>query len=423
MDSSVRLIDACRVCGRNDWLDVLDFGDTTLANGFIDPPAAGEPEPKYPLEVVVCRHCWLMTLRHVVDPEVLFRDYVYVTSDSDLITEHMRHIVEAAGAQASLAAGDLVVELGSNIGTQLGMFAEQGYRVVGVDPARNLAEIANARGIETLPTFFGEGSAAAVQERHGLAKLVVGRQCFAHINDVHDVLRGVTGVLAEDGVVVIEVPYLLNLLDENQFDTIFHEHLSYYSFGTLRTLFAAHGLRMVNVERAPVHGGSIVVFGARETSAHTPAPAVAELLVLEESRSLYTERAYREFAARTTRTIGAIGEFVRGLAAAGKRVAGYGAPSKGCALLEFCGITAEHLEYVTDTTVAKQGRLTPHTHVPVWSPEQAATQPPDYFLLLAWNYAEEIIAKEHRFLENGGRIIVPIPEPRVVSGPVAEKAA
>ncbi len=410
----VRREDTCRVCGADDWLEVISFGAHELANGFIDPVERPE-EPKYPLDVVVCRSCWLMTLRHVVDPEVLFGDYVYLTSDSDLMVGHMRRLATSAVERFGLRPGDLVVELGSNIGTQLGFFQEAGLRVTGVDPARNLVAIANERGVESVPAFFGAESAAAVRREKGTARFMLGRQCFAHIHDVHDVLDGVTTLLAPDGVVAIEVPYLLNLIEESQFDTIFHEHLSYYSLSTLQTLFARHGLRVVDVERAPVHGGSIVVYGSPEGSPQPVRPAVGELLALEAERGLTGEQAFKDFAETSRQVMTGLRELVRGLVADGARVAGYGTPSKGCALLQFTGLGADELVFTSDTTPMKQGRLTPGTHVPVVSPEQARTDPPDYYLLLAWNYADEIIRKERAFLEAGGKFIVPIPEPRVVS--------
>jgi novobiocin biosynthesis protein NovU/D-mycarose 3-C-methyltransferase len=211
------------------------------------------------------------------------------------------------------------------------------------------------------------------------------------------------------------VPYLVDLLDQNQFDTIFHEHLSYYSVGTLSRLFQAHGLRVVDVRRANVHGGSIVVFASRVAARRHPEPAVAELLALEAERGLSTERPYLELAERTRRVTSQLRDLVRGLVADGKRVAGYGAPSKGCTLLQMCGLGAADIEFCSDTTPMKHGKVLPGTHIPVWSPEQAREFPPDYYLLLAWNYAEDIIRNEQAFLDRGGRFIVPIPEPRIVS--------
>jgi len=411
----VRDVGACRVCGGRDWLDVISFGPVELANGFLDSAPQYPSEPKYPLDVVACRDCWLMCLRHVVDPEVLFADYIYVSQQSAVLNGHMRDIVGWCTEKAGLAAGDLVVELGSNVGMQLELFAERGLRVVGVDPARNLAQVANDRGIETIGDFFGPAVCTTIARDKGLASLVLGRQCFAHIDDVHNVLDGVDAVLAPGGMLVIEVPYLVNLLDENQFDTIFHEHQSYYSVGTLSRLFHSHGLEVVDVQRANVHGGSVVVFASPLAAGRTPSAAVAAIRALEEERGLATERPYLEFAERVRRVTAAIRGMVRDLVADGKRVAGYGAPSKGCTLLQLCGLGAGDLEFCSDTTPNKQGKVLPGTHIPVWSPAQARQRPPDYYLLLAWNFAADIIRNEREFLEHGGRFIVPIPEPRIVS--------
>ncbi|MFD7744880.1 class I SAM-dependent methyltransferase [Streptomyces sp. NPDC059698] len=413
--------ETCRVCGADDWTEVISFGSLPLANGFVDPADADEAQDVFPLDVIVCRSCRLMTLRHVVDPEALFKHYVYVSSDSDQIREHMAHIVELATRRAGLASGDLVVELGSNVGTQLAMFQEAGMRVAGVDPAANLAEIANARGVPTDPDFFGPGPAGRIASEQGRAKAVIGRQCFAHIDDVHRILDGVDAVLDDDGVLVIEVPYLLNLLDENQFDTIYHEHLSYFSLHTLRHLFGMHGLRIIDVERVAVHGGSIAVVAARESAARTPEPSVAALLGLEEERGLLTEAPYRAFAERVTHVTEAVRTLVRGLAADGHRVAGYGAPSKGTQLLMACGLTADDITVCGDTTPLKHGKLLPGNRIPVLPPDEVAATEPDYYLLLAWNYTEEVVRKERRFLEAGGKFIVPIPEPRIISAQSAKE--
>ncbi|MFI9203878.1 class I SAM-dependent methyltransferase [Streptomyces sp. NPDC053048] len=422
MQGEVKRVAACRVCGADDWIEVISFGAMPPANGFLEP--AGEDglpaEPAHPTDVVLCRACRLMCLRHVVDPETLFRDYVYVSSDSEQMRRHMRRIVELGIHAGELADGDLVVELGSNVGTQLGFFQEAGLRVVGVDPAANLAARANARGIETHPAFFGPEPAARIAHDKGRARLVLGRQCFAHIDDVHNVLKGVGEVLAPEGALIIEVPYLVDLLDHNQFDTIYHEHLSYFSLTTLGRLFAAHGLRITDVERVAVHGGSIAVVATPESAARPPQPSVAALLDLEHGRGLHTERPYLEFADRVRALTRAIGETVRELAAGGATVAGYGAPSKGSALLLMCGLGPREVRFCGDTTPMKHGKLLPGTHIPVCSPEEAAAREPDYYLLLAWNYAEEIIRKERAFLERGGRFIVPIPEPVIVSADDAD---
>lgn len=415
MREVIRRVDRCRVCGLDDWLEVTDFGDMALANGFLDPSADLSVEARFPMELIACRGCWLVSMRHVVDPEVLFRHFVWVSSDSDQMLRHNQQVVEWTTEKAGLIPGSVVVEMGSNVGTQLAMFAEAGFHTIGVDPARNLAEIANERGVPTIADFFGPQVAEPILRDHGRADLVLGRQCFAHIDDVHNVLDGVDAVLAPEGVLVIEVPYLLDLVEESQFDTIYHEHLSYYSAGTFKVLFESHGFRLIDVERARVHGGSILVFAARADSSHEPAPAVARILAKEERAGLCGEQAFLEFGRAAKETIGAVGDFVRARVAEGARVAGYGCPSKGTTLLQACGLTTAEVDFVSDNTPFKQGKLLPGTHIPVRSPEEAREAEPDYYLLLAWNYAEEIVAKERAYLDRGGKFIVPIPWPRVVT--------
>lgn len=415
MQDIVRPIEKCRVCGHNDWLDVISFGSTPLAGNLLGEEDDPANEPRFPLEVVLCRKCSLMTLRHVIEPDILFGHYLYVASNAGSIIEHMRRLVELCIDRIGLTSNDLVVEFGSNTGAHLELFQEAGMRVVGVDPARNLAEIANDRGVETIPSGFTSEVGQRIAAEHGPARLVFGRQCFAHIPDIHEVLNGVSTLLAPDGLFFVEVPYLVELLANNQFDTIFHEHLSYFSLAALCTLFESHGLRVVDVHTAEVHGGSIVVFAAPATADYEVRLAVTEMLAEERRQGIAEEHTYRDFAERTERVRTQIRELVSGLVAEGKSVAGYGAPTKGSALLDACGLGHDEIRFCSDTTTLKQGKVFPGSRIPIWSPERASGQVPDYYLLLAWNYAPEIIEKERSFLDNGGRFIVPIPEPRVIS--------
>jgi C-methyltransferase len=415
MQDTVRPITECRVCGHNDWLDVVSFGSTPLAGNLLGKEDDKADETLFPLDVVVCRRCWLMTLRHVIEPNVLFGHYLYVASDASSIIQHMRQLVELCIQRIGLTDKDLVVEFGSNTGAHLELFKQAGLRVIGVDPARNLADIANGRGVETIPAGFTTKVGQEIATGHGPARLVFGRQCFAHIHDIHEVLNGVSAVLAPDGLFFVEVPYLVELLANNQFDTIFHEHLSYFSLSALCRLFESHGLRVVDVHTADVHGGSIVVFAAPVAADYEVRPAVAEMLAEERRQGIAEERTYRKFAERTERVRAQIRELVRGVVAEGKSVAGYGAPTKGSVLLNACGLGHEDVRFCSDTTTLKQGKILPGSRIPIWSPEQASDHVPDYYLLLAWNYAPEIISREKSFLKNGGRFIVPIPEPRVIS--------
>jgi novobiocin biosynthesis protein NovU/D-mycarose 3-C-methyltransferase len=420
MDSAVTRIDSCRVCGNEDLTDVISFGLAPLADGFLDPDPTYASEQRYPLDLVRCPDCGLVCLRHVVRPDLLFEDYAYVSSGSETMSQHMHMLVKHCIERYDLAAGDLVVEVGSNIGLHLANFAWRGMRVLGVDPARNLAEVANLNGIETLPLYFGRDLGGRIRVESGPARLVLGRHVVAHINDLTDLLQGVRHLLDDRGVFVMECPYLFDLLQANQFDTIYHEHLSYFCVRTLARLAELNRMRVIEVRRVPVHGGSVVVTMAPMESGWAVDPSVAAALRLEDESRLADASTYEEFADRVRNVIPAVTTLVRDLVADGRRVAGYGAPAKGTMMLSACGFGPQDVEYCTDTTVIKQGKVVAGSHIPVRAPAHAARVPPDYYLMLAWNYSEEILRKEQAFLDRGGRFIIPIPYPRVVSAPAAK---
>ncbi len=412
---NVSVVLECRVCGKSDWQEVVSFGPVPLADSFLQPADTYDDEPCYPLGVISCRSCRLMSLTHVVSPETLYTVYPYTTSDSETMKRHMRFVVDLCRERFEIPAGDFVVEIGSNTGSQLLAFRDAGMRVLGIDPARNIATVANGRGIETLPEFFGAETAHRLRQDYGVARLILGRHVFAHIDDIAGVADGVRELLSPDGVFAIEVPYAVDMLERNEWDTIYHEHLSYFAVGTLVTLFERHGLQVVDVERLPVHGGSILVSIARPDGRWTPRPVVAELLALEEQVGLHEDATYERFAENVARIREELPALVKRLVSEGNRIAGYGAPAKGNTLLNVCGLGPDELEFCCDTTEFKQGLVLPGTHIPVRDPEYAAEHAPDYYLLLAWNYAEEIIGKERAFLANGGKFIVPNPKPTIIS--------
>jgi SAM-dependent methyltransferase len=412
---SARQVTRCRVCDANDWQDVVSFGPVPLANGFLEPAESYDDEPYYPLGVLSCRSCRLMSVTHVVDPEVLYRTYPYVTSDSETITRHMQYVARSCRERFGLTADSFVVELGSNTGAQLRAFADAGLRTLGVDPARNLAAIANARGVETLPEFFSADTARHISRTYGAASLILGRHVFAHIDDLTGVLHGVRELLAPGGVFAVEVPYAGDLVEKNAFDTIYHEHLSYFTIRSLAALFDRHGMRVFDVERMPVHGGSIFVSVSHGDGPWPVRPSVGEFLAGESAANLYDDAAYRTFAGNVRQLTEDLTALVRRLRGEGKRIAGYGASAKGNTILNVAGIGRADLEFCSDTTELKQGKVLPGTHVPVCSPQEAERRAPDLYLLLAWNYAEEIIRREVKFLQDGGRFIIPIPTPSVIS--------
>ncbi|WP_326808990.1 class I SAM-dependent methyltransferase [Streptomyces sp. NBC_01775] len=414
-ESWAQQIRECRACGSTDWQNVVSLGQVPLANGFLEQGLSYEDEPRFPLAVVSCRDCRLLSLTHVVDPAVLFREYLYVTSPSDTMRRHMRRVADLCEERFGIPAGSLVVEMGSNTGEQLAAFQDDRMRVLGVDPARALAAVATERGVPTLPDFFSATSGERIREEHGPARLVLGRHVFAHIDDIADVAAGVRRLLRSDGVFAIEVPYALDMLERNEFDTIYHEHLSYFMVDTLATFFARHGLRVVDVEHLGVHGGSILVFVGHQDGPWPTRPVVDQMREKEQRAGLHEDAMYTGFAQTVEETRHTLTRLVGELRAEGRTIAGYGAPAKGNTLLTTCGLSNDQVEFCTDTTELKQGKVLPGTHVPVRSPAYGEEHPPDYYLLLAWNYSEEILRKERDYLESGGRFIVPIPRPRVVT--------
>ncbi|WP_018681831.1 class I SAM-dependent methyltransferase [Actinokineospora enzanensis] len=411
----VRRVTACRVCGADDWLPVVDLGSVPLANNYLDPAASYADERTFPLGAQSCRSCRLMSLTHVVDPELLYRDYAYVTSESVTITRHMRWVAELLGTRFGLGPGSFVVELGSNTGQQLVEFQRAGMRGLGVDPARNLAGRAAANGVQTLVEFFDADLGRRIARERGHADLVLGRHVFGHVDDLAGLAEGVRELLSPRGVFAIEVPYLLDLLDQTAFDTIYHEHLSYLCVSTMATLFARFGLRVVDVERTAVHGGSVVVVVARAEGPWPTRPSVDRLVELERAAGVFDDGTYGHFSRRVALIRAELPQLLRDLRAGGATIAGYGAPAKGNTVLTTCGIGRDEVSFCIDTTDLKQGKVLPGSHIPVEVPAHARANPPDYFLLLAWNYTDEIVRREREFLAGGGRFIRPIPHPAVVA--------
>lgn len=411
---NARQVVDCRVCGKADWQQVVSFGPLPLANTYLEPSTSDEEVPRYPLGVMSCRSCRVMSLTHVVDPEILYRSYPYTTSDSQTMLRHMRHVVELCCERFAIPPGSLIVEVGSNTGSQLVAFRDAGMRTLGVDPARNIAEVAEQRGVKTLPEFFSPAIAKSIRDEYGPVRLVLGRHVFAHMDDIAAVASAVRELLDTDGVFAIEVPYAVDMLARNEFDTIYHEHLSYFTVGSLATLFKQHGLRVVDVERLSVHGGSILVFAGLDYGRWTERQVVQTMLELEENTGIYNDDTYHRFAESVEEIKTELPALIRSLVGNGKRIAGYGAPAKGNTLLNICGLGPGDLEFCCDTTDFKQGKVLPGTYIPVRSPEYAKVHKPDYYLLLAWNYAEEIIGKEQAFIKGGGRFIVPNPKPSIV---------
>ena len=405
---------ACRFCAAPLELTFCDLGMSPLSNAFVKPAQAQRGETFYPLHAYVCERCFLVQLEQFETPEHIFSDYVYFSSYSDSWLDHCRDYAQTMRAALGLGPHSLVIEIASNDGYLLQFFKEAGVPVLGIEPARNIAAVAEGKGIPTLSEFFGATLATRLAWRGQLADLVVANNVMAHVPDLNDFVAGLRGVLKPGGVLTVDVPHLLRLIEERQFDTIYHEHFSYFSFSTARRVLAHHGLAVHDVERLATHGGSLRVHASLADAERTASAAVEALLVEERRAGLDTREVYASFAEKAGRTKRALLEFMIAAKNAGKRIAGYGAPAKGNTLLNYCGIRTDLLDYTVDRSPHKQGLLLPGTRIPVYAPTKIMETRPDYVLILPWNLREEICEQMSGIRDWGGRFVVPIPDIAVI---------
>lgn len=407
-------MEACIVCGGRNVREFLDLGRMSLANKFLTrEEMEAAPEVTYPLVVGYCPDCHHVQLTDHVSPPAMFDHYLYISSMSDTLKEHLHDLARVMTGRLGLTGNDLVLDIGSNDGTLLQGFQTCGARTLGIDPAANLAELARQKGVETVTAFFGEESARQLVAAHGQAKLLTSTNSFPHIPNLQDFLRGVDIMMAPDGAMVIEAHYLRDLLEQNAFDTVYHEHVSFWALGPMKTLFERFGMEPVMVERLPLHHGQIRVTLRRKGVAQ-PDPSVAHTLAEEKAIGLDRFETYQEFARNALALRDSLLGMINRLTAEGKRVVGYGAPAKSSTLITFLKLGPDNISYIADKSPLKQGRYTPGAHIPVVDPERLLADQPDYVLLLAWNFAEEIMAQQAEYQRRGGKFILPIPEVRVI---------
>ncbi len=401
----------CRFCGTTLREVFVDLGAQPLANTYLTAADLKHPEPFYPLRLLVCAECFLVQVEETVSPERLFSDYAYFSSYSDSWLRHAQAYADMTVERFGLDTGSRVIEVASNDGYLLQFFAERGMEVLGIDPAANVAAVANGRSIPTMVEFFGHAVARRLAAAGKQADLLVGNNVLAHVPDLNDFVDGLAAVLKPQGVLTMEFPHLLRLIDENQFDTIYHEHYSYFSLTTACRVLAAHGLTLFDVEELPTHGGSLRIYARHARNGSRPVTSRIAALVDREERAGFTRlETYLSFSEKVKTTKRRLLEFLIAAKDAGKSVAGYGAPAKGNTLLNYCGIRTDFLEWTVDLSPHKHGHFLPGTHIPIYHPERVRGAKPDYLLILAWNLKDEIAEQMSCIREWGGKFVVPIPE-------------
>jgi SAM-dependent methyltransferase len=409
-------VHSCRFCGVPLRHTFVNLGMSPLCESYRSAEQMDEMEPFYPLHVYVCGECFLVQLPEYVAPEQIFTEYAYFSSYSDSWLAHAREYVDRITQRFQLSAQHQVVEVASNDGYLLQYFMSRGIPVLGIEPAANVAEAAIRKGIPSIVKFFGVNTAEELVAEGKRADLLLGNNVLAHVPDLNDFVAGLKVLLAPAGVVTMEFPHLMRLMEGNQFDTIYHEHFSYLSLLTVDRVFAAHGLRLFDVEELPSHGGSLRIFAChRDCDAHGVLPSVKELIEREVSAGLDNLEHYRAFDEQVKETKRKLLEFLIRLKREGKTIAGYGAPGKGNTLLNYCGIRTDFIDYVVDRNPYKHGKFLPGTGIPIFPPEHLAETKPDYVLILPWNLKQEIAQQLSYIDEWNARLFVPIPEVQVLS--------
>ena len=404
----------CRLCGENLTNTFVDLGMSPLCESYVPEERLDEAETFYPLHVRVCGSCLLVQLPAYVPGEDIFSDYAYFSSYSDSWVEHAKRYADAMVDQLGLASGSLVTEVASNDGYLLQHFVAKGVPVLGVEPAANVAEAARSRGVRTVVEFLGADTGRMIAEQYGAADLVAGNNVFAHVPDIRGFAAGLRALVKETGLVTLEFPHLLRLIERRQYDTIYHEHYSYLSLLTASRALLTAGLRVVDVDELSTHGGSLRVYARPEESAGEPSTRVKEVLDEEASAGLDTVAGHAGFAGEVLKIKSDLLAFLLNAAGEGRSVAGYGAPGKGNTLLNHCGIRSDLLSYTVDRSPFKQGKFLPGTHIPIYGPERLAETRPDYILVLPWNLKDEISRQLDYVRSWGGRLVFPIPTLEIV---------
>jgi hypothetical protein len=407
---------SCRFCKSELHHTFVDLGMSPLCQSHIESHQLNQMEPFFPLNVYVCEHCFLVQLLEYVSPNQIFTEYAYFSSYSDTWLQHAKNYTDLMFERFGINDRNFVVELASNDGYLLQYFVQKGIPVLGVEPAANVAKVAIEKGIPTVVKFFGEKLAIEMAAEGKGADLLIGNNVLAQVPDLNDFVKGMKILLNPRGVITMEFPHLMKLIEGNQFDTIYHEHFSYFSFITVKKIFAAHGLNIFDVDELPTHGGSLRIYASHLDDSTKPVgQRVAELKDKEVAAGLTRLDYYFSFGERVKETKRKLLEFLIKVKREGKSVCGYGAPGKGNTLLNYCGIRTDFLDYTVDRNPYKQRKFTPGTHIPIFHPDKIKETKPDYLLILPWNLKDEVMTQMVHIREWGGKFIVPIPQVQIYS--------
>ncbi len=410
--SSAKKVNSCRICRSKKLFQFLDLGRQPIPNGFLRKENLYKKEFRYKLATLFCKNCRLVQLTHIVRPDIMFKNYAYIPSGAKMMMNNFSNLVYAANQRVKLSKS-FCVDIGSNDGSLLKFFKALDAKVLGIDPAQNLADVAIKAGIPTEVMMFDEKTADKIVKSHGRADIITATNVVAHINNLHSLFKGILKLLKDTGIFITEFPYLLDLIAKNQFDTIYHEHLSYFSLKPWLKLIEGYGFEIAEAQRIQIHGGSIRLTH-RKKRLKRISRVVKYLMDLEAKQGLHDTQALEDFSKRIFTLRDELRSVLKNLKDRGKRVVGLGAPAKGNVLTNFFNIGTETLDYIVDSTVFKHGLFTPGKHIPIFPEEKLLEDKPDYGLCLAWNFSDEIIRKHRVFQKKGGKFIIPIPEVRII---------
>ncbi len=414
MEKKYFKLNHCRLCKNKNLKQVINLGSSPAANAFLKKSQLNKKEDFFPLKLNYCSKCGQLQLSHVVSPKLLFSDYVYVSSTSPIFVAHFEEYAKSLHKRFKLSNKSLVIDLGSNDGVLLKPFKKLGVKVLGIDPAIEIAKKATKEGIETLPYFFNTKIAKKILKRYGPVDIVTANNVFAHIHDIDEIVEGVKILLKTDGVFVIEAPYLVDFIEKNYFDLIYHEHLSYFSVKSLEKFFKLHDMEVFDVIKVSAHGGSARYFVKRKNAKHKTSKNVEKFLGKEKHSKLHNLSTYLNYSKKIEANKRSLKELIKKAKKQKKVIAGYGAPAKGNTLLNYFKIKNADIKYIIDDSPYKQGLYTPGTRIPVVSSSILEKDPPDYIFILAWNFAEPIMKNLKSFKEKNGKFIIPVPSPRIV---------